>query len=276
MIGVLLAATFANISARAIETRDEIIKDLQAAVADSQPLVIRVFVALCDNEYQGIVPVTKKLGNGEDPEHNLYWGAGGGVKTFFLKSDNWRMVANETNTGANILERCIFKRNDMNVYLVADAYRGSAIKEAITDFLKTITNDVQMRIGLPANDTNTCPNISGDVKLVAYVGHNGLMDFSLDSLPAPMADSKPKDVIVLACLSKSYFSDILDSLGGYPLLWTTGLCAPEAYTLKAAIDGWINLESGEEIQSRAAAAYNKYQKCGLKAAKRLFVTGWLR
>jgi hypothetical protein len=30
---------------------------------------------------------------------------------------------------------------------------------------------------------------------------------------------------------------------GAPLLWTTGLMAPEAYTLKAALDGWIAGES---------------------------------
>ncbi|HEY6389433.1 MAG TPA: hypothetical protein VIX91_27435 [Candidatus Acidoferrum sp.] len=44
-----------------------------------------------------------------------------------------------------------------------------------------------------------------------------------------------------------------------PLLWTNGLMAPEAYTLKAALDGWILQESKEEIRKRAAAAYAKYQ-----------------
>ena len=35
---------------------------------------IHVFVALCDNQSQGIVPVPKQLGNGNDPGNNLYWG----------------------------------------------------------------------------------------------------------------------------------------------------------------------------------------------------------
>ena len=35
---------------------------------------VQVFVALADNQSQGIIPVPAKLGNGEDPEHNLYWG----------------------------------------------------------------------------------------------------------------------------------------------------------------------------------------------------------
>jgi len=34
---------------------------------------IHVFVALCDNVNQGIVPVSAKLGNGQDIKGNLYW-----------------------------------------------------------------------------------------------------------------------------------------------------------------------------------------------------------
>ena len=48
--------------------------------------------------------------------------------------------------------------------------------------------------------------------------------------------------------------------------------APEAYTLKAARDGWANNENGEKIRLRAANAYHKYQKCSLKGAKSLFYT----
>jgi len=50
--------------------------------------------------------------------------------------------------------------------------------------------------------------------------------------------------------------------------------APEAYTLKAALDGWIAGETSEEIRERAAAAYAKYQKISEKAAIKLFATGW--
>ena len=44
---------------------------------------IHVFVALCDNESQGIVPVGEKIGNGDDPESNLYWGCSDGFGGFF-------------------------------------------------------------------------------------------------------------------------------------------------------------------------------------------------
>ena len=49
---------------------------------------------------------------------------------------------------------------------------------------------------------------------------------------------------------------------------------PEAYTLKAAIDGWLNNETGTQIHLRAAEAYHQYLKCGMKGAKNLFATGF--
>jgi len=50
--------------------------------------------------------------------------------------------------------------------------------------------------------------------------------------------------------------------------------APEAYTLKAAIDGWIIDETSQQIKERAAQAYNQYQKCGIRGARNLFTTGF--
>jgi len=50
--------------------------------------------------------------------------------------------------------------------------------------------------------------------------------------------------------------------------------APEAYTLKSALDGWMERETNNQVRERAAIAYDKYQKCGIRAARRLFFTGW--
>jgi hypothetical protein len=41
--------------------------------------------------------------------------------------------------------------------------------------------------------------------------------------------------------------------------------APEAYTLKSALDGWILGESGEEIRNRAAAAYDSIRSAASAA-----------
>ena len=52
--------------------------------------MIYVVVALCDNVNQGIVPVPRTLGNGQDAGRNLYWGARYGVRTYFEKAAGWK------------------------------------------------------------------------------------------------------------------------------------------------------------------------------------------
>ncbi|MEI8203528.1 MAG: hypothetical protein WCH34_10980, partial [Bacteroidota bacterium] len=60
----------------------------------------------------------------------------------------------------------------------------------------------------------------------------------------------------------------------YPLLWTTNLMCPEAYTLDAAIDSWILRDTPDKTREKAAKIYNQYQKCGIKGARNLLVTGY--
>jgi hypothetical protein len=231
---------------------------------------VHVFVALADNEHQGIVPVPARLGNGLDSEHNLYWGAAAGVKTFFARSSDWTLVECSRKPKNEVLERCVFKHHAVDVYLVADAYRGDEIKQAILDFFDAAAGASPETITVSSGKSIQG---RGGANLVAYVGHDGLMDFQLPLIPHKKNDAH-RDAIILACASKQYFADALRASGAYPLLWTTNLMAPEAYTLKAALDGWISGEGNEQIHKRASAAYDKYQKCGLKGARRLFATGW--
>lgn len=230
---------------------------------------IHVVVALCDNQFQGIVPVPARIGNGNDPANNLYWGAGFGVKTFFQKAKDWSLLATVPNPKPRVLERLVFKHKTKAVYLVADAYRGREIKQSIVDFFAFAAGH-QAEV-IHANATTI--DAGGNADLLAYVGHDGLMDFSVEKVAAP-ADRNPRAAIMLACISQRYFAEPLRATGAQPLLWTTGLMAPEAYVLKAAVDGWVAQESGEQIRQRAAAAYHQYQRCGIKAAQRLFATSW--
>ncbi len=241
-----------------------------ASAQDSALRSVHVFVALADNQSQGIIPVPAKLGNGEDPEHNLYWGSAYGVKTFFARSSEWERVACGEKPKAEVLERCVFKHRATNVYLVADAYRGREIRQAILDFLSSAAGDDPEMVSVPG-----APKIPtrGGANLVAYIGHDGLMDFQLQQLPRKKNEAH-RDAIVLACASKMFFAEPVRASGAYPLLWTTGLMAPEAYTLKSALDGWIAGESNDQIRDRAAGAYDKYQKCGFRAAHRLLTSGW--
>ena len=234
--------------------------------------VVHVFVALADNAHQGIVPVPAALGNGDDPGRNLYWGAAYGVRTFFQRSAGWKEIARYPNPSAAVLESVVFHHESGNVYLIADAYRGRDIQQAIAGFLRTSAGRTKEKTLLLNMGNETVVEISPRPDLVVYVGHDGLMDFAMES-KFEGKEGNQREAIILACSSKAYFGPDLKPTGAQPILWTTGLMAPEAYTLKDALDGWMTGEAPTQIRDRAAAAYAKYQKISMKAALRLFSAG---
>jgi hypothetical protein len=235
---------------------------------DTTYKTIYIFVALCDNTYQGIVPVPAKIGNGQDPFNNLYWGCAFGIRTYFKNSTEWKLVKSQ-KIDTLLMERIVFKHVTKNYYLVADAYNGKYIKHCTEEFLRSSSGLLKDTIHV----NNKTIGIAGNAKLVSYIGHDGLMDFKLTET-FQNTDNKKRDVIILACYSKSYFTSHLKAANVTPLVWTTGLMCTEAYTIHDAITGYINNETNEAIRTRAALAYSKYQKCSVNAARNLLVTGW--
>lgn len=233
---------------------------------DKDTKTIHIMVALCDNKYQGIVPVPGKIGNGQDPQNNLYWGTAYGIKTYFKKSTEWKLLKSYPKNDT-ILERLIFKHKTKNYYLVADAYDGQYIKQTTLDFLDSSAGINKDTLHI----ADKVIGIKGNSKLLSYIGHDGLMDFKIEK-SFINTDKEKRDAIILACYSKYYFQPHLSQANVNPLVWTNGLMAPEAYTLHDALTGYVNNESNENIRLRAAQAYSKYQKCSLNAAKKLLVS----
>lgn len=229
---------------------------------------LHIMVALCDNQYQGIVPVPAKIGNGRDLKNNLYWGCGYGIKSYFKKSAEWQLIKTIA-IDSILLERLVFKHKTKAFYLIADAYNGRYIKNCTVDFLNSCAGKKK--------DTLTAGGkllgINGYAVLTAYIGHDGLMDFSLDET-FEKADEQNRSCIILACYSKSYFQSFVQQSGAYPLVWTTGLMCPEAYTVHDAISAYVKGENRDSIRNKAVAAYARYQKCGLKGASRLLKGGF--
>ena len=232
--------------------------------------VVHVFVALCDNTHQGIVPVPAALGNGQDPANNLYWGALYGVKTFFRKSTYWQPKAIvKAPKRSEILDCVCFRRGD--VYLVAQAYDGAKMQNTLTEFLQAAAGQDSLEITIQEDQATKILYAGGQSDLVCFVGHNGLMDLRLRSLPRPSVDTQPEGAVVLACKSHSYFSRILLKLGCKPLITTSGFMAPEAYSLEAIVRSWADTKPIAEIHLAAAKAYANYQRdCTITAAQRLF------
>jgi hypothetical protein len=241
---------------------------LIAAQFDTTIKTIHILVALCDNQYQGIVPVPKKIGNGQDKENNLYWGCSFGIRSYFKNSKEWTLVKT-IQLDSTILERLVFKHKTQPYYLIADAYNGKEIKTCTINFLKSCSGQLKDTLNINGKTIG----INGNAKLLSYIGHDGLMDFDLDH-EFTNEDGKTRDAIILACYSKSYFTKYLQQAKANPLVWTTGLMCPEAYTVHDAIRLYIQKQSSNAIQQAAASAYAKYQKCSVKAASNLLVGGW--
>ena len=219
-----------------------------AALAQAEHKQVRVFVALCDNKTQGIVPVGEKIGNGDDPDANLYWGCSDGFGSFFRRSGRWKVIASDKDVSATILRRLTLQHTDGSIDLVADAYKGSEIRQCLKDFEVAAS--------------------SNKFDVVAFIGHNGLMDFNLE-VPKKR-EGNDTDVIVLCCLSDKYFGDRLRALGCSPILMTQQLMYPGSFLLHAALEKWRSGATPTDIRTAAAAAYAKNQKISARAATGVF------
>lgn len=268
-LAILLSAP-ASIAQPAVQAR------IDNDVAAKRPIVVHVVVALCDNENQGIVPVPAALGNGQDPKSNLYWGAMYGVRTHLVRKAGWKHEPSDKPDNDSILQRAIFhtqvQRNGRRVplYLVADAWDGARMREAIQAFLEMSAGRLDEKIAVEIGAETVELSAGGAGHLVAFVGHNGLMDFTLRTPPPPEADTPARAAMVLACASKGYFIEHFRATGSTPILLTTGLMAPEAYTLDAAVRAWATGSEPGGVVEAAAKAYHEYQRCGMKGARRLF------
>jgi hypothetical protein len=174
-----------------------------------------------------------------------------------------------------VLERCLFESTGEgpSVYLVADAYDGARMREALCDFFDAASGRAVSDIALDRGKRKVRITAAGGAGLVCFVGHNGLMDMHLDDHPARRGPKGPASAVVLACKSHAYFKEPLRRAGSEPLLTTTGLMAPEAYTLDATVRSWAAGDAPETTRLGAAKAYAKYQRISERAALRIFVAG---
>jgi hypothetical protein len=214
----------------------------------SAPKTVAVFVALCDNATQGIVPVPAKIGDGNKPEANLYWGCSDGFSGCFRASKVWKLQRKEIPEDKRILERLVYLHDSGNIEVTAEAWRGSEIKACLTAFEVAL--------------------VSGNHDLCAYIGHNVLMDGAVS--PPEKKAAKPTDAIVLCCISDRYFKDRLTNLGAKPVLLTTQLMYPGAFLLRDGLPVWAKGRPETEIRQVAATAYARNQKISSKAAAGVF------
>ncbi|HSJ04561.1 MAG TPA: hypothetical protein VK956_18975 [Verrucomicrobium sp.] len=246
------------------------------AAQAADPQVVHVFVALCDNASQGIVPVPAKIGDGDKPEDNLYWGCTDGLKSYFRASNLWVRQPAVSSPRPQVLERVVFKHKTRNIYLVADAWQGREIQACLQSFVSAAGGGfkepplkLQVAGATRAGEGESTKEIelplAAEARWLAYIGHNGLMEFEVQ-WPQPPAASATKDAFVLCCIGQRYFSKLAAPL----TLTTRQLMYPGAFILHDALEATFDGKPASEIKAAAARAYAKNQGISVKAASGVF------
>lgn len=226
-----------------------------ADVAAGKPLVVEVHVPLCDNSI--IRCGNAKLGNGDNPATNLYWATTPGFGRWFArKGGGWTEVEVETKqTGdKDVLERRTYRRTIATpaawrkrgapkrymLEVVIRAWRGSAIDRALAAYAADLSGS------------------GTSAQLVAFVGHNRLMDVDEFAWPAPGRDVK--GTIAIACATAPYMKTPVSAATRVPLLMTTDLLFANAAPLEASVLAFARGGSYSQIRRDAATAYAAVQK----------------
>ena len=233
--------------------------------------MIHVYVALCDNASQGIAPVPAKIGNGDDPANNLYWGCSDGSRLVFSNSKSWKSLnAGKVDGRPEILERLVFQHRKTKAILVVDAWRGKEIKSCITEFCKSLAGQHYESLAVNLADKDCRLNLAGGADFLTFIGHNGLMEFQVPEYPANPKRKQPVYAAVLCCKSKDFFSGHLKMAGVKSVVMTASNMYPGAFILHDVLDPWFAGEDPDSLRLLAAKAYAKNQGISTKGALSVF------
>jgi len=249
---------------------DALYEDVARDLASGRPLVVQVHVPLCDNDI--IRCGNAGLGDGDNPATNLYWATSGGFKGWFRTTVGWKQVERSRPARAQVLERIVWKRTvspsrrwrklgvrkPFDLYVVALAWRGQAIADAIDRYVADLYGAKDAPLVLPDGKTL---HTGGAAHIVAYVGHNGWMD-----LPAYDWDKaarnetrRKKATIAVACLTADYLAAPIADRRRVPLLMTTSLLFAGAHSFEGAVRAFAEGGTLAQIRARAAESYARGQ-----------------
>lgn len=258
---------------------------IAADLRRGRPLVITVHVALCDN--LTITCGSKRLGDGDAPATNLYWGGAAGLKAWFDHRRGWTRVLRAPGDGRTVLERVVYRQRvrspapnwrrlgvtrPFDVYLVGVGYRGVAIGAATKTFLEEVSTDRPTALALPGGVTLRA---GGGSHVVGYAGHNHLMDVTIPP-SVPFTRRSPVGWFVLACVSGDYFAPILTRGPAHALLVTKVFMYPGAFTVEGLVRGLVMGSSQAGVFQAGADLYARYQKRSPALIRRLFTHGGRR
>ena len=250
---------------------DRVIEDLAAG----KPLVVEVHVPLCDSS---IIPCgNAKLGDGDNPDTNLYWSTTPGFGSWFARrGSGWKRVLAQTAAESgdrDVLAVHVYRRTvaapsawrrrgapaRIEIVVVVHAWRGTAIDRALAAYAADVSGHGTRTLTL-ADGTKL--EAGGAAQLVAWVGHNRLMDLDAYQWPAPGATTK--GTIAIACHTADYMEEKVPAATRVPLLMTRDFLFANAAPLEAAVLAFADGGSYAKIRLAAATAYAGVRKREVK------------
>jgi len=255
---------------------DRVVKDL----AEGRPLVVQVHAPLCDATI--IACGNARLGDGDNLETNLYWSTTPGFgKWFSRRGGGWKKMierrGEETGDG-DLLALLVYRRTinasagwrkrgapkSFEVYVVICGWRGKAIDRALAAYARELSGLDERVIELPSS---AALRAGGAAHLVAYSGHNRLMDVGAYPWPAPAPAQQPIGAIAVACLTADYMEQSVPAATRVPLLMTRDFLFANAAPVEAVVLSFARGDGYREMRLAAAEAYAGVQK---KDVKRVF------
>lgn len=255
---------------------DEVAEDLKAG----KPLVVQVHVPLCDNDI--IWCGNQRLGDGDDPDRNLYWATSGGFRGWFgRKSLGWRLVHRQRDPHKDVLDLKVWRKRvrpsaalrkrgvskPFAVYVVAHAWRGEAIGMAMKAYARDLFGSKARAIDIEGITVQA----GGAARVVGFVGHNGWMDVREFRWPAQSKGPLRKGTIAIACITEDYLADAVPDETRVPLLFTRSLMFAGAHSFEGAVSAFAEGQSLSAIHSRAAKNHGIGQGKAYKRVRSAFV-----
>ena len=250
---------------------EHVISDLAAG----KPLVVEIHAPLCEGTI--IRCGNKKLGDGDNPDTNLYWSTTPGFGEWFSRRNSgWKRVLKQdaSETGdADILAVLVYRRTitapaawvkrgapkQFEIDLVIHGWRGKAIDRALAAYADDVSGKGSRELELADKSKLAA---GGAAQLVAFVGHNRLMD--LDAFTWPEPGKVTKGAIAIACDTAPYMKEQVSAATRVPLLMTSDLLFANAAPLEAAVLAFATGGGYADIRKDAATAYAKIQEVDVK------------
>lgn len=256
--------------------------DVIADLAAGRPLVVQVHVPLCDNDI--LRCGNARLGDGDNPATNLYWATTAGFGRWFTrKGSGWTRVLDgdgDTVGNADVLDVLVFRRTvtahkawratgapeRFDVYVVAQAWRGEAIDRALDAWAAELYGGAAHTLTL---SDGTELAVGGGARIVAYVGHNRLMDLDAYAWPGEGSGSR-KGAIAIACHTDAYMHDEVPAEDRVPLLFTRDFLFASAPPLEGVVRAFAEGGGYAAMRQAAAEEYAAPEKKSVRRVKGAF------